>query len=129
MKPVWETLNPKLFKPYDEVWSVEDHQRYQLILDYPVGKIIKLLHSSYNRLFNSEGLFNPYLGKDKIENIKDRWTVDLPIDPPLLFWDYSTKSTMIENGIHRIDYAIELRTTHLPILIPRIDYAIFCLME
>lgn len=119
IKPVWEIPFPKLYPPYDQHWSEKDRLHFMVLFDISTQRILKSLDSSYDNIFSAEILTNPYLNKKKIEGIINRWGKGLPVDPPLLFWNYQTKTMMIENGIHRLFLAINLNIKKVPILIIR----------
>lgn len=122
ISPIWDTPNPKISAPYEVPWNSEDKLRYQLIDSFSIKKLLKHVDEPYVKIFSSPGFFQINLDDYKVCEILNRWEKGLPVDPPTIIWDSSSKKMIVENGIHRLNTAIKLGVSEVPIIVPNESY-------
>ena len=120
IQPIWEIKKPSKMGP----WDFESELRFMVVNTVPIKLILEKLHISYcKRKFTHLGLENPELDKKKIEEILERWAKNLPVDPPLLIWGDGNWN--IDDGIHRINCAIHLDASSIPVIFSRIEFPLW----
>jgi hypothetical protein len=120
IQPNWEIKKPIKMEP----WDFESELRLIIVNAVPIRLILEKLDISYSRRkFTSLGLENPDLDQKRIENILERWSKNLQIDPPHLI--LGDGSWLIEDGIHRINCAIHLGATSIPVIFNRIEFPLW----
>lgn len=107
-----------------EPWDIESESRFLVVNSVPIELILKKINSSYlKRKFTPLGLENPDLNEKRITRILERWSKNLPLDPPILSW--RNGNWLIEDGIHRINCAIFLGELSVPVIFYRAEYPLW----
>ncbi|EMS33915.1 hypothetical protein C943_04234 [Mariniradius saccharolyticus AK6] len=94
IEPVWEIKKPQVLA----LWDFESNMRFEITEENPIDLILSKLNDRYLKTrFTSEGLRNPYLEQEKIRGILERWSNNLPVDPPRLLWSIAIGSLKTES--------------------------------
>jgi hypothetical protein len=123
VKPLWWTDLRKIKLPRDK--ECLKPQGMFLINDISINKLITNLIGRNKDIFKQQELFHTGLDFTKTCKIIEHWKNRQSIIPPRVIWSSYSNSIEVSDGRHRLNAAICLGETKIPILVPNLELAIF----